>query len=165
MGPLPGALADLADERRQQLGAEVAGNPPQWAVESLGSVPADVVNRQEWEYRAASWPRTGTWPAYRRGAAAHVTFGDCHVSDVTFVAAFDVHAKKVGMDLVEAIVASENNTIKLCDVPPTGVTVQRSPTFDGLAWRRSGGRSTSGRAGTQRGVRWPGRRPTGRRPS
>ena len=36
------------------------------------------------------------------------------------------------MDLAEAIVASENNTIKLCDVPPTGVTVQRGPTFDGL---------------------------------
>ncbi len=62
----------------------------------------------------------------------HVTFGDYHVSDVQFVAAFDVDAKKVGMDLAEAIVASENNTIKLCDVPPTGVTVQRGPTFDGL---------------------------------
>ena len=62
----------------------------------------------------------------------HVTFGDYHVSDVKFVAAFDVDAKKVGMDLAEAIVASENNTIKLCDVPPTGVTVQRGPTFDGL---------------------------------
>ncbi|HEX5543733.1 MAG TPA: inositol-3-phosphate synthase [Micromonospora sp.] len=62
----------------------------------------------------------------------HVTFGDYHVSDVEFVAAFDVDAKKVGMDLAEAIVASENNTIKLCDVPPTGVTVQRGPTLDGL---------------------------------
>ncbi len=62
----------------------------------------------------------------------HVTFGDYHVSDVQFVAAFDVDAKKVGMDLAEAIVASENNTITLCDVPPTGVTVQRGPTFDGL---------------------------------
>ncbi|HEX5597440.1 MAG TPA: inositol-3-phosphate synthase, partial [Micromonosporaceae bacterium] len=62
----------------------------------------------------------------------HVTFGDYHVSDVEFVAAFDVDAKKVGMDLAEAIVASENNTVKLCDVPPTGVTVQRGPTFDGL---------------------------------
>jgi myo-inositol-1-phosphate synthase len=54
------------------------------------------------------------------------------VSDIEFVAAFDVDAKKVGMDLAEAIVASENNTIKLCDVAPTGVTVQRGPTFDGL---------------------------------
>src|SRR5512138_53839 len=62
----------------------------------------------------------------------HVTFGDYYVSDVQFVAAFDVDAKKVGMDLAEAIVASENNTIKLTDVPPTGVQVQRGPTFDGL---------------------------------
>jgi myo-inositol-1-phosphate synthase len=51
---------------------------------------------------------------------------------VEFVAAFDVDAKKVGRDIAEAIVASENNTIKICDVPPTGVTVQRGPTLDGL---------------------------------
>src|SRR5690606_2799086 len=71
-------------------------------------------------------------PAERVPGLMHVTFGDYHVSDVQFVAAFDVDAKKVGRDLAEAIVASENNTIKLCDVPPTGVTVQRGPTFDGL---------------------------------
>ena len=32
----------------------------------------------------------------------------------------------------DAINASENNTIKICDVPPTGVTVQRGHTLDGL---------------------------------
>ncbi|PSL01343.1 myo-inositol-1-phosphate synthase [Haloactinopolyspora alba] len=62
----------------------------------------------------------------------HVQFGDYHISDVEFVAAFDVDAKKVGQDLSEAITASENNTIKICDVPPTGVTVQRGHTLDGL---------------------------------
>src|SRR5256885_1512838 len=62
----------------------------------------------------------------------HVRFGDYHVGDVQFVAAFDVDAKKVGRDLSEAIVASENNTIKICDVPPLGVTVQRGHTMDGL---------------------------------
>ncbi len=62
----------------------------------------------------------------------HVTFGPYHVSDLEFVAAFDVDAKKVGFDLSEAIVASENNTIKIADVPPLGVTVQRGHTFDGL---------------------------------
>ena len=62
----------------------------------------------------------------------HVTFGDYHVSDVEFVAAFDVDAKKVGFDLADATTASENNTIKICDVPPTGVTVQRGHTLDGL---------------------------------
>jgi myo-inositol-1-phosphate synthase len=62
----------------------------------------------------------------------HVKFGDYHVGDVEFVAAFDVDAKKVGSDIAEAILASENNTIKICDVPPTGVQVQRGPTLDGL---------------------------------
>src|SRR5919112_5167772 len=62
----------------------------------------------------------------------HVKFGDYHVSDIEFVAAFDVDAKKVGFDLSEAIAASENNTIRICDVPPLGVTVQRGPTLEGL---------------------------------
>jgi myo-inositol-1-phosphate synthase len=62
----------------------------------------------------------------------HVKFGDYHVSDVEFVAAFDVDAKKVGFDLSDAINNSENNTIKIAEVPPTGVTVQRGPTLDGL---------------------------------
>jgi myo-inositol-1-phosphate synthase len=62
----------------------------------------------------------------------HVKFGDYHVRDIEFVAAFDVDAKKVGFDLSEATQASENNTIKITDVPPLGVTVQRGPTLDGL---------------------------------
>lgn len=62
----------------------------------------------------------------------HVQFGDYHVRDLEFVAAFDVDAKKVNFDLSEAINASENNTIKIADVPPTGVTVQRGVTHDGL---------------------------------
>ncbi len=62
----------------------------------------------------------------------HVRFGPYHVSDLEVVAAFDVDAKKVGCDVADAISASENNTIKIADVPPTGVTVQRGPTFDGL---------------------------------
>ncbi|MBP2702764.1 inositol-3-phosphate synthase [Microbispora sp. RL4-1S] len=71
-------------------------------------------------------------PGSRVPGLMHVRFGDYHVGDVEFVAAFDVDAKKVGRDLSEAIVASENNTISICDVPPLGVTVQRGPTFDGL---------------------------------
>jgi myo-inositol-1-phosphate synthase len=62
----------------------------------------------------------------------HVQFGSYHVSDVKFVVAFDVDSKKVGLDLADAIGASENNTIKLCDVPTTGVTVSRGHTLDGL---------------------------------
>jgi myo-inositol-1-phosphate synthase len=71
-------------------------------------------------------------PASRVPGLMHVQFGPYHVRDVEFVAAFDVDAKKVGQDLADAIGASENNTIKFADVPPTGVTVQRGPTMDGL---------------------------------
>lgn len=62
----------------------------------------------------------------------HVKFGPYHVNDVKFVVAFDVDSKKVGLDLSDAIGASENNTIKLCDVPTTGVKVERGRTLDGL---------------------------------
>src|SRR4051812_13925089 len=71
-------------------------------------------------------------PSTRVPGLMHVQFGDYHVSDIEFVAAFDVDAKKVGQDLAHAILASENNTIKICDVPPTGVMVQRGHTLDGL---------------------------------
>jgi len=71
-------------------------------------------------------------PEQRVPGLMHVAFGPYHVRDIEFVAAFDVDAKKVGRDLSEAIVASENNTIKICDVPPLNVTVQRGHTLDGL---------------------------------
>jgi myo-inositol-1-phosphate synthase len=71
-------------------------------------------------------------PADRVPGLMHVQFGPYHVRDVEFVAAFDVDAKKVGRDLSEAIGSSENNTIKIADVPPLGVIVQRGPTLDGL---------------------------------
>jgi myo-inositol-1-phosphate synthase len=71
-------------------------------------------------------------PEERVPGLMHVKFGDYHVRDLEFVAAFDVDGKKVGLDLADAIGASENNTIKICDVPPSGVTVQRGHTLDGL---------------------------------
>jgi len=62
----------------------------------------------------------------------HVTLGGYHVADVEFVAAFDVDAAKVGLDLGKAIFASQNNTIRFAPVGDLGVMVQRGPTFDGL---------------------------------
>ncbi|MEU4398632.1 inositol-3-phosphate synthase [Micromonospora orduensis] len=94
------------------------------AIVGVGNCASSLVQGVEY-YRNAD-------PNDRVPGLMHVAFGDYHVNSVEFVAAFDVDAKKVGMDLAEAIVASENNTIKLCDVPPTGVSVQRGPTFDGL---------------------------------
>jgi myo-inositol-1-phosphate synthase len=62
----------------------------------------------------------------------HVEFGPYHVRDVEFVAAFDVDDMKVGKDLAEATLASQNNTIRICEVPFKDVEVQRGHTLDGL---------------------------------
>ncbi len=62
----------------------------------------------------------------------HVNLGGYHISDVNFVAAFDIDKNKVGKDLAEAIYTKPNNTFKFCEVPTTGVTVQRGMTHDGL---------------------------------
>ena len=62
----------------------------------------------------------------------HVRLGGYHVSDINFVAAIDIDKNKVGKDLAEAIYTSPNNTIKFCDVPLTGIKVQRGMTHDGL---------------------------------
>ncbi len=62
----------------------------------------------------------------------HVNLGGYHISDIEFSAAIDIDANKVGKDLSEAIFTWPNNTYKFCDVPKTGVIVQRGMTHDGL---------------------------------
>ena len=62
----------------------------------------------------------------------HVNAGPYHISDVNFVAAFDVDSNKVGKDLGEAIYSEPNNTIEFAKVPPLGVEVLRGPTLDGM---------------------------------
>jgi myo-inositol-1-phosphate synthase len=62
----------------------------------------------------------------------HVNLGGYHISDINFVAAFDIDKNKVGKDLAEAIFTKPNNTIKFSDVPKTGVGVDRGMTHDGL---------------------------------
>ncbi|MGC1208761.1 MAG: inositol-3-phosphate synthase [Ornithinimicrobium sp.] len=94
------------------------------AVVGVGNCASSLVQGVEY-YKDAD-------PAASVPGLMHVMFGAYHVRDVKFVAAFDVDAKKVGFDLSEAIAASENNTIKIADVPPTGVIVQRGPTLDGI---------------------------------
>jgi len=94
------------------------------AIVGVGNCATSLIQGVEY-YKDASGE--GTAPGLM-----HVQFGEYHVRDVEFVAAFDVDAKKVGFDLAEATQNSENNTIKIADVPPTGVTVLRGPTMDGL---------------------------------
>ncbi|MBE9513317.1 MAG: inositol-3-phosphate synthase [Chloroflexi bacterium] len=62
----------------------------------------------------------------------HVNLGGYHISDINFVAAFDIDKNKVGKDLAEAIFTPPNNTFKFTDVPATGVKVQRGMTHDSL---------------------------------
>ena len=62
----------------------------------------------------------------------HVDLGGYHIRDIEVVAAFDVDADKVGVDMAMAIFAGPNNTIRFSDVPDTGVLVQRGPTLDGF---------------------------------
>jgi myo-inositol-1-phosphate synthase len=62
----------------------------------------------------------------------HVNLGGYHVSDINFVAAFDIDANKVRKDLSEAIFTLPNNTYKFCDVPRLKVPVHRGMTHDGL---------------------------------
>ncbi len=94
------------------------------AIVGVGNCASSLVQGVEY-YKDAD-------PAGNVPGLMHVRFGKYHVNDVEFVAAFDVDAKKVGFDLSEAIAASENNTIKFADVPPTGVIVQRGHTLDGI---------------------------------
>ena len=62
----------------------------------------------------------------------HVNLGGYHIRDINFVAAFDIDKNKVSKDLSEAIYTKPNNTIKFCDVPTSGVIVNRGMTLDGL---------------------------------
>jgi len=102
----------------------VPANRVRVAIVGVGNCASSLVQGLEYYKNAADDARVP--------GLMHVRFGDYHVSDVEVVAAFDVDAKKVGLDLSEAISASENNTIKFADVPPTGVIVQRGHTLDGL---------------------------------
>jgi len=62
----------------------------------------------------------------------HVGLGGYHTSDINFVAAFDIDKNKVGKDLAQAIFTLPNNTFKFCEVPATGVKIERGMTHDGL---------------------------------
>jgi myo-inositol-1-phosphate synthase len=62
----------------------------------------------------------------------HVNLGGYHIGDINFVAAFDIDKNKVGKDLAQAIFTQPNNTFKFCEVPTTGIKVQRGMTHDGL---------------------------------
>jgi myo-inositol-1-phosphate synthase len=94
------------------------------AIAGVGNCASSLVQGIEY-YRDAD-------PSERVPGLMHVVLGGYHIRDITLVAAFDVDAEKVGLDLSKAIAAGQNNTIRFAEVPNLGVTVQRGPTFDGF---------------------------------
>ena len=94
------------------------------AIVGLGNCASSLIQGLEY-YKDAD-------PTERVPGLMHVELGGYHIRDVEVVAAFDVDAKKVGKDVSEAIFTEPNNTIRFSDVPPTGVTVMRGRTLDGL---------------------------------
>jgi myo-inositol-1-phosphate synthase len=62
----------------------------------------------------------------------HPDFAGFHVSDIEFVAAFDVVDSKVDTDLSEAIFAKPNNVMRFAEVPNTGIKVQKGEEHDGV---------------------------------
>jgi myo-inositol-1-phosphate synthase len=117
-------LSKIQPEGGALMGSQSASGKIRVAIVGVGNCAASLVQGVHF-YRDAD-------PASKVPGLMHVNFGDYHVSDIEFVTAFDVDAKKVGLDLSQAIVASENNTIKICDVPQLDVPVLRGPTLDGL---------------------------------
>jgi len=71
-------------------------------------------------------------PYYYKGKE-EAPLGGYKISDVEYVAAFDVNKNKVGKDLSEAIFAEPNITPKFAEVENTGVKVSCGPVLDGVA--------------------------------
>jgi myo-inositol-1-phosphate synthase len=94
------------------------------AIAGVGNCSSSLVQGLEY-YRDAD-------PSEQVPGLMHVVLGGYHVRDVEVVAAFDVDATKVGLDVGKAIFAGQNNTIRFAPVGDLGVTVQRGPTLDGL---------------------------------
>jgi len=94
------------------------------AIAGVGNCASSLVQGLEY-YRDAD--PTETVPGLM-----HVELGGYHVRDVKVVAAFDVDAAKVGLDIGKAIFSGQNNTIRFAAVGELGVEVQRGPTLDGL---------------------------------
>ena len=94
------------------------------AIAGVGNCASSLVQGLEY-YRDAD-------PAETVPGLMHVVLGGYHVHDVEVVAAFDVDAAKVGLDIGKAIFSGQNNTIKFASVGELGVEVQRGPTLDGL---------------------------------
>jgi len=94
------------------------------AIAGVGNCASSLVQGLEY-YRNAD-------PAEDVPGLMHVVLGGYHVRDVEVVAAFDVDAAKVGLDVGKAIYSGQNNTVRFANVGELGIQVHRGPTLDGL---------------------------------
>jgi myo-inositol-1-phosphate synthase len=105
-------------------GHRPAGRKVRVAIVGVGNCASSLVQGVEY-YKNAD-------PSEEIPGLMHVDLGGYHISDIEFVAAFDVDKKKVGKDLADAIFSGPNNTVKFARVPKTGVKVHRGMTHDGI---------------------------------
>ena len=82
------------------------------AIAGVGNCASSLVQGLEY-YRNAD-------PADEVPGLMHVELGGYHIRDIEVVAAFDVDADKVGLDIGKAIWAGQNNTIKFANVGELG---------------------------------------------
>ncbi len=92
------------------------------AIAGIGNCASSLVQGVEF-YKAAS----------QKVGLMNEKVGPYKVSDIKFVAAFDVDQRKVGKDLSEAIFEEPNNTRKILQVKSTGVKVQMAQPLDGIS--------------------------------
>lgn len=94
------------------------------AIAGLGNCANSLIQGVEY-YQSAD-------PTQSVPGLMHVQMDGYHIRDLEFVAAFDVDATKVGVDISKAMWNGNNNTYRFTDVNHVGVEVQRGPTLDGL---------------------------------
>ncbi len=117
--------ARLSGDRGAHGGSDPVHNKIKVAIAGVGNCASALVQGVEF-YRN------------RQGAALHgimhPSIGGYGCSDIEFVAAFDVDARKVGRPLEEAIFAKPNCTLIFQSaLPVSNVIVQAGPVLDGVA--------------------------------
>ncbi|MBN1918898.1 MAG: inositol-3-phosphate synthase [Verrucomicrobia bacterium] len=99
------------------------------AVVGIGNCANSLVSGIQWYKQWYAGAKQGD----RVPGLVHETIGGYKVTDIEFVAAFDVDARKVGKDLAEAIFTETNMAYDYgVKVPKTGVIVQKGPVLDGV---------------------------------
>lgn len=94
------------------------------AIVGIGNVASALIQGVEYYKNAKS--------EEENAGLSHPDFAGYHISDIQFVAAFDVADTKVGFDLSEAIFAAPNNVMKFKAISTTGIKVMKGPLLDGV---------------------------------